>query len=47
MTDQSTSCAYLFPDLDLAVYMKSEFLGDEPVETEHLISNLVHRHMPT
>jgi hypothetical protein len=47
MTDQSTSCAYLFPDLDLVVYMETQFLGHEPIEIEHLISNLAHRRMPT
>lgn len=36
-----------FPDLDLVVYMKPEFLGDELVEIKHLISNLAHRRMPT
>ncbi|KAJ5517268.1 hypothetical protein N7527_008828 [Penicillium freii] len=25
-----------FPDLDLVVYMKTEFLGDEPIEIEQL-----------
>ncbi|KAJ5589314.1 hypothetical protein N7537_011992 [Penicillium hordei] len=33
-------------DLDLVVYMKTEFLGDELIEIEHLISNLAHRRMP-
>jgi hypothetical protein len=29
MTDQSTSCAYLFPDLNLVVYMETHFLGEQ------------------